>query len=224
MEAFLDYTLIAHIICGFAALVMGLAVIIFKKSGKIHRTLGGIYFWSMTGVFVTSMVLSILKFNLFLFGVGVFSYYLVYTGFRFGRMKGYHRLEQSDKWIFIFSIICSIGMLGYSVYAYIIYQSMLVIVLAVFGTLLLQYSIQDLINFGKRKEKNNWLIVHIKRMLGGYTATMTAFLITAMSGMLPPLVLWLGPGVIGGVGISLTVRHYKKKWGTTKKKSDPKTV
>lgn len=219
MEAFYDYTLLAHVICGFTSLVMGLAVIFAKKSGKIHRTLGGIYFWAMTGIFITSMILSILRYNPFLFGVGVFSYYLVFTGFRFGRLKGYHNLTIVDRGVFIFTLVCSIGMLLFSAYAYLKYGSVLVIVLAVFGSLSLKQSIQDLMRIGKKMEKHNWLMEHIKRMLGGYTATVTAFLITAMSGMLPPLVLWLGPGVIGGFGIAFTVRHYKKKFGIQSKKT-----
>lgn len=217
MEDVYKYLLIGHVACGFISLLFGLLVILAKKSGKIHVILGNVYFWAMTGVFITSVIMSLMKFNPFLLGVGVFSYYLVFTGFRFGRLKGYHRLEVKDRWVFILTIISSVAMLGFSLYHYIQYQNIIIIVLAIFGSLSLKQSIQDWMRWGKVREKHDWLFEHITRMLGGYIATVTAFLLTAMNGMLPDLVLWLGPGVVGGFGISLTVRHYKKKLGANKK-------
>ncbi|MGK0388639.1 MAG: putative membrane protein [Maribacter sp.] len=217
MENLYQNLLFAHIICGGVALVMGLLVIFLKKSGKLHTRLGSIYFWAMTGVFVTSVILALLKFNPFLLGVGVFSYYLVFTGFRFAQMKGYKNFNQVDKWAFIITLVSSIAMLLFSAYIYMTYQSTLIIVLAIFGGLSLRQSIQDLYRMGKKMDKHNWLIEHIVRMLSGYTATVTAFLITAMHQALPPLVLWLGPGAIGGIGITLTVNHYRKKFGIKKR-------
>ena len=217
MDSLYQNLLFGHIICGGVALVMGLLVIFLRKSGKLHTRLGRIYFWAMTGVFITSVILALLKFNPFLLGVGVFSYYLVFTGFRFARMKGYKNFNAVDKSVFIIALVSSIAMLVFSAYIFFVYQNTFIVVLAIFGSLCLMFSLKDLKRIGKKMGKQNWLIEHIVRMLGGYIATVTAFLITAMSGTLPPLVLWLGPGVIGGIGITLTVNHYRKKFGIKKR-------
>ncbi|MBK7959438.1 MAG: hypothetical protein IPK03_15945 [Bacteroidetes bacterium] len=53
--------------------------------------------------------------------------------------------------------------------------------------------------------------MHIKRMSGGYIATITAFIVVNNKGYVPDLVGWLGPGIIGGVLIGMAIKKIKPK-------------
>ncbi len=74
--------LIIHIAGGTTALVSGLVAMLTHKGGVAHRRAGKIYFWGMTGVFISAVVLSLAKDNIFLLLVGFFSYYLTARGYR----------------------------------------------------------------------------------------------------------------------------------------------
>jgi uncharacterized membrane protein YobD (UPF0266 family) len=63
------------------------------------------------------------------------------------------------------------------------------------------YSVyKDFINYrGKNPEKKHRLLTHIGRMIGAYTATITAVLVVnaaALPTSIPPFVYWLLPTVI----------------------------
>jgi uncharacterized membrane protein len=82
MKSLLTIFLIAHIICGFAALLTGFLSMLNRKGGKGHRLTGRIFFIGMTGVFVTSTGISIFKNIPFLLMVGFFSYHMACSGYR----------------------------------------------------------------------------------------------------------------------------------------------
>ena len=51
------------------------------------------------------------------------------------------------------------------------------------------------------------------RMLAAYITTVSAF--SAVNFMfLPPVVRWLWPTVIGTIGITIWVRHYRKRFAS----------
>ena len=66
-----------HIISGSLALIAGPIAMFNQDGGKLHRKSGIIYFYSMMVIFVSSIILSIVRENWFLFMVGIFSCYLV---------------------------------------------------------------------------------------------------------------------------------------------------
>jgi len=52
---------------------------------------------------------------------------------------------------------------------------------------------------GRSKKKKYWMLVHIGRMMGGYTASLTAFIVVNAQYYpfeVPSLVIWLGPAVL----------------------------
>ena len=211
MEAIFKVLLTIHVISGFTALLAGVVPMIAKKGGKIHNRFGLIYFWAMVGSFATSQPMAILHNNVFLFTVGIFSFYFVFTGYRFAKRKGYEHLTRLDKSFFQLTFLTSILMIGYAIYWMSQGTNQGWIVLGVFGILCFKFSWTDLKKFDQAEGKNRWIIEHLNRMLGGYIATFTAFTVTNLA-FLPPLVGWLVPGLIGGIGIAMTVKHFKKKY------------
>ena len=82
MENLFNLFLFPHIVSGFLALVVAPVAMAVKKGGPQHRLWGKIFFYSMCVVGASAMGMSIIKSNIFLAMVGVFSFYLVASGYR----------------------------------------------------------------------------------------------------------------------------------------------
>jgi uncharacterized membrane protein len=74
--------LFLHILAGVAALAAAGIAVGSTKGGRLHRRSGNIYTLAMALVGVSALVLAVAQPNPFLFAVGVFSLYLVFTGWR----------------------------------------------------------------------------------------------------------------------------------------------
>ena len=79
--------LIVHIAGGTIGLVTGLIGMISPKGKKLHRGAGKIFFLAMALIFVSSIYMSVVKQNWFLFFIGFFSFYLAATGYRILALK-----------------------------------------------------------------------------------------------------------------------------------------
>ena len=75
-------TLYVHIAAGTTAFVAAPIALIVRKGAAAHRRWGKIYFWAMSFVAASGILLSILLSNIFLFCVAFFAYYLVVSGYR----------------------------------------------------------------------------------------------------------------------------------------------
>jgi uncharacterized membrane protein len=207
-----------HIASGFTALAAGLVAMLSKKGRKLHVLGGTIYFWGMTGVFATALPMTLLKFNPFLLGIAVFSYYLVLTGLRFNRIKRLLRKGQYplvDKIIGIVSGISFLGMFVFGLSNTIFGDNSFGIILGVFGFIgIIQTRTEFKLIFNREdfriKVGKTWTLHHIGRMGGGYIATATAFIVTNVQ-LEPPILLWLGPTAIGTPIIIYAVNTWKKK-------------
>ena len=76
-----------HIISGVIALASAVSALSFKKGKNRHILSGKIFFWAMLGIFVTAIPMSIINEDIFLFFVAIFSFYLAFSGMRFGRNR-----------------------------------------------------------------------------------------------------------------------------------------
>lgn len=74
--------LYAHIFSGILALLTGIGALNAAKGGKIHRASGKVFFVAMLLVSFTALAISVFKNNDFLLAIGVFSFYMNYTGYR----------------------------------------------------------------------------------------------------------------------------------------------
>lgn len=201
MEFLFQIILIIHIISGSLGLLTGTINILQKKGGKRHRQIGRLFVFFMISTGISSILLAILNPNNFLLIVGIFTIYLVGTGDRYMRLRF---LGKGQKPIFI-DWFLSLGMLLSGICfvlwgSYLIYNSNnFGIVLVVFGLIGLNNVINDFKNYtGRSKKKKYWMLVHIGRMMGGYTASLTAFIVVNAQNYpfeIPSLVIWLGPAV-----------------------------
>jgi uncharacterized membrane protein len=221
MQTFLKFALYLHIFAGFTALVTGLVPMISKKGGEAHIFWGKVHYWSMFIVAITAIIRFQMKLNLiFLSGIAVFSFYNTFTGVRLIRRKENPKPEIIDWFGCILMIIYSFGMLFFSYLALQMNNSFYTTLFAIFGLFMFVLAFEDLRVFiGKKLIDNDvpvptryWFQNHISRMGGSYIATVTAFLVVNNPPQIPGLVVWIAPGVIGGIIIGRTRKFYRDKF------------
>lgn len=206
--------LIIHVIGGFSALVSGIIAMQTKKGAKNHTISGNTYYYSMLLVFITIIPMFIIKGApiLFLFLIGIFSFYQVYTGVRFYKVNNKkHNLRWHDYLTVSIATFSTLYMLTKGAYEFIYGIQFVGILLMVFGLVLGGFAWSDLkwiyqISKGIQSLKNP-LAIHIQRMGGAYIATFTAFIVNNIS-FLPYGTGWFLPGIIGGFIINRTIKKY----------------
>ena len=178
-----------HIVCGFTALVTGVVAIIATKGKLLHNRSGLLYFYSMLGVVVTALIISILKDNQFLLHLGFFTMYLIYSGYR----------SITHKSLVPSPLDWGIWLIGAVNGLWMIFT--LDMILIVFGVI----SIINVSNDGKlfyQLYKNRplpkmaWLRRHVGMMLGSYIATITAFVVVNVDYKPLPWLPWLLPTIV----------------------------
>lgn len=217
--------LIVHVAFGFSALTTGIVPMVAKKGGKVHKFWGNVYYWSMFGVFITTLMLfalrpSQLKLQFFLC-IAILSFYFTFSGDRVLQMKkSATQATVLDRVAAGLALACGLAMLGYAAYGVIVLQNYFIAILfAAFGTLISVNAREDLrLFFGKiESEKMHWYFGHIGKIMGAYTATVTAFCVN-MTRYLPEdasvylqLIPWLTPGLLLGVGAAYYGKRQKEK-------------
>ncbi len=216
MESLIKLTLNIHVACGALVLLLGLLQMLLRKSGRVHRTLGKIYFYAMVVIFFTSFPVSIIHSKWFLTFVAVFSLHLVWTGQRQAHFKESKHNLMADKAIAIGGLICGIAMLAIAAVLLLNGNSGFAIVPFAFGLILLLNVKQDFkLFFSKEKNTNppkmHWFFHHISRMIGSYIAAVTAFLANVQP-FGESWINWILPTIIGTFIIVFFIRFYKKKF------------
>lgn len=216
--------LIIHVTFGFSALATGIVPMVAKKGGKVHKFWGNVYYWSMFGVFVTTLMLFALRpseFKLqFFLCIAILSFYFTFSGDRVLQMKkSTTQATVLDRVAAGLALACGLAMLGYAVYGVIGLQNYFVAILfAVFGGLISVNAREDLLLFSGKieSEKMHWYFGHIGKIMGAYTATVTAFCVN-MTRYLPEdasvylqLIPWLTPGLLLGVGAAYYAKRQKE--------------
>ena len=202
MDILFKIVLSFHILGGLTGLTTGAINLIRKKGDKNHRAVGKIFTYGMLTAGGSSLLLSALHPNYFLFNVGVFTIYLVGTGKRYihAKMMGKGGKPALIDWALTIGMMLSgLVLAGFGVY-HLIGGNMFGIVFIVFAFVGLRAVKDDFDNYsGKPKEKNFWLLAHILRMTAGYIAATTAFLVVNYKYLpieLPSVVVWLLPTII----------------------------
>ena len=94
--------LAVHIAAGSVSLAMAGVALVTAKGGRWHVLAGRIYAVGMTLVFVTAIPLAIFAESIFLFLIALFSFYLVFAGWRFARNR--QRRAHPVDWIAVSAI------------------------------------------------------------------------------------------------------------------------
>lgn len=209
--------LVVHVISGFTALFGGLIPMLSKKGSKLHVRSGRLYFWAMFGVLITTIGMFLIKPDrlLFLMLIGVFSFYNVFTGSRKVRFKKKTaRATWLDWTVGALVLIAAMVMLGKGIHMMFLQNIGMAILYSVFGALCFLFAFLDLRDFQRLNNglpmRESWLLMHITGMGGGYIATATAFFVVNIH-FLPGLVVWLTPGIVGGVILHFVKNGYRKK-------------
>ncbi len=222
-----NFSLIIHVICGFLSLVTGMVAMIAQKGNKVHNLSGKIFYWAMLGVFVTTIIFFViypaqLKYQFFL-TIGIISFYPNYSGKRLLSMKKAITPNLFD-WIAAWAVgVCGVVMMAYSVYGFLnpIGFNGMAILFAIFGLVCLVNAYGDLkIYLGYQKpQKMHWFLGHGAKMMGAYSAALTAFCVNIVPRYLPAgtptfvfILTWVLPGVVIGVAASRILKKYKGKF------------
>ncbi len=210
MELISKITLFIHIAAGFTSLVTGAISILTQKGGKAHRSAGKIYYWAMSLVALTAVIISVYKGITFLFLIALFSYYMTFTGYRTLKFKkiSENPIGKID-WIMLFlSTLTGVSMIVSSLMNLVDLPE----AVGVFGVSLCVFSVGDYRYFkGHLPDKKQWLFRHIRCMCGAYIATFTAFLVVNVHTE-PAYIAWLAPAVVGTPLIVYYIRRYKMKF------------
>lgn len=210
MTSIFSILLILHIAAGFSALVVGLVPMLTRKGSKRHRQGGIGYVIAMTLVFLTAISMSLMTQNWFLFSVGLFSYYLTFTGWRL--VKRTKLGVPLDFGISLAMWLVSLGMIGAGIWL----GNGPGVVLIVFGGIGLGFASRDVwqelrrwgqpFDFAARSRQ------HISRMGGSYISAFTAFAVTNIH-FLPSMLTWLLPTVVGTGLIVWATRRWRRRLG-----------
>jgi uncharacterized membrane protein len=184
--------LFLHILAGVAALAAAGISVGSAKGGWLHRRSGNIYTLAMLVVGVSALVLAVVHPNPFLFAVGIFSLYLVFTGWRAamvrdGRPRG---LDHTGGAVMA---LAGIGMLGWGAQGLLGGDGAQPVILLAFGSIGLTLALSDWRDWARGPVSGKARIArHLGRTLGGTIATITAAGVVNL-GFLPDLLVWLGP-------------------------------
>ena len=216
MDQLFTFLLIIHIASGGTGLITGTINLIRRKGDSLHNRLGRIFTNAMISAGGTAIVLSLLHPNYFLFIVGVFTLYMVSTGYRYIRLRleGIDNDPKTLDWVLTGSMgiagLCFILFGGWQLYMKINFG----IVLLVFGLIGILMVRTDLQNYkGKAAERNYWLLAHLQRMTGAYIASLTAFLVVNMDRLpsfIPGILYWLLPTAVLTPMIIFWSRKYRQ--------------
>lgn len=205
MNNFIQYTLYMHILVGGISLITG-AIAIFSAKGKqTHKLAGRIYFWAMTIVFITGIVVAGFKFNRFLFLIAFLSYYSVFCGVRSLKLKQLHK-GQAPQWYDwaagVVNGLANLFFIGLGTY-YILQRgigsggALLSLGFGIGGLFLSYTNLEPFVRAPKKAY--HWYLSHIGNMMGGYIATFTAFLSTMVTRfeLMNPFLAFALPSLIG---------------------------
>jgi uncharacterized membrane protein YidH (DUF202 family) len=186
--------LVIHIFAGVIALLSAALALSTEKGKKFHVLSGKSYFWAMVLIFLTAIPMSILKSNIFLFLIAIFSFYLAFSGMRFaGNRKGVP--VRLDFIAVNFMFLSGAGMWILAIIFFINNNSQF-ITLIVFGFLALFLGYGDFQTFKNQTATGKERIAkHLTNMMGGTIAVVTAVLVVNPPAD-PEWVWWILPTVL----------------------------
>lgn len=184
-----------HILGGFIALASAGISVATVKGSLWHRRAGSIYVLAMLIVTLTTLALVAIRPNIFLLVIGIFSFYLVFTGWRSARVRD-GRPRSVDHLAGAVMALTGLGMLGFGASGLLTSSGSQPILLLIFGSIGLVMSLSDWRDWraGPIAGKSR-IARHLTRMLAGTIATLTAAVVVNAT-FLPTLVAWLGPTAV----------------------------
>ena len=200
--------IIVHVIAGSIALLLGLVALMTKKGGKNHRRSGNIFIGLLIAVIITGFVgVFVFGRNTFLLVITVLSGYFGFSGYRTLQTKS-NQPQLIDICVAIGSLIAVFYFLYYFKSIGMIWSPL--IIYSTVGTLMLVI-FYDFIRYliPASRYGNLWFYEHIYKMIGAFTALLSAFSGTVFNNY-QPYSQFL-PSVFGtALQIGFIVYYYRK--------------
>ena len=185
--------LVIHIAAGSVALLSVPVTLLTAKGRANHVLAGRVYTGAMTGVFVTALPLAVITSSVFLLFVAVFSFYMVFAGWRFARNRR-GRPHPVD-WVAAgIMTLTGLGMWGYGGVLALGGDSQWV-TMVLYGAIALSFGLVDL-RFHSRPAGPGFRRIarHLTNMLGATIATVTAVAVVNVDTN-PVWIPWILPTV-----------------------------
>jgi hypothetical protein len=168
----------------------------------------------MAYIALSAIALSLLRSGIFLLLIGIFSFYLAFTGYR----ALYHKSlrDRRGTWLdWTGAIIALIGgacLIILARFGFEFFPERFRLVAQLFGAVGFLYAAMDLYGFAKPGGKPmRWWFLHMQRMIASYVAAITAFSAVNFQ-FLPTNIRWLWPSIVGTIGGIIWKRYYKRKF------------
>lgn len=204
-----------HVFAGSIALLAAVLAISLRKGSPRHNLVGLVYFGAMMAVAITALPVSIIRPNLMLFFVALFSAYMAYAGWRFGKQARYiTKRPPIIEWgmLLVGAAMILTGLIQ------VFSSNSLGWVLVAFGAIGLMFAVQDLRGWGQKVDFGQRISNHLSHMLAGTIATVTAVLVQQVVPRLDhgspfKVIVWLAPTLI----ITPLIVIWARKVRTTQK-------
>lgn len=219
----LKMLLYLHIAGGSTALASMAIPLVARKGARVHRVSGWVFVGGMTAVSLTALALSAARyltdprpeaqaFALFLFYIAILTGEGVSSGVRALRTKD-RTAPGSFAWDIGLSSLLTATAVAMAVYGVAAGH----LLFALFSIIGLANGIQGLA-YWLRPPANrmHWWFHHMTSMLGSCIAATTAFLVVnaPLAGVSRgSLVVWITPGVVGGIATRMWVAYYRRRFG-----------
>ncbi len=214
---------LVHAVCGTLALLVFIVPLLSKKGGKWHVEIGWLYIAAMMVVSLSAFIITPWRFfydperssesqgfSLFLFFISLLTLSFIVQGMSALKTKSRKKADFSwRRWLlptllFIAAVIVQFQ--GYKM------KSPLLLIFPITGYLSAVGQLRYWMT--PPKEKYHWWIAHLESMGGACIATVTAFLVTALPRLSSSIIfnspiLWIAPGVIGGILIQRATRKFR---------------
>ena len=183
-----------HVALGSFAFLIGGITLFSKKGSPLHKLAGKIFYMSMVVSVTLTLIVSLLPNHVSptMFHIGILSLYFLIGGKRSIGFKNSNHKLFIDKLLAYIVISVSLVIMSYSILTDGYFHPLR----TVFGAIGIVFGLSDLLLFKQPLNiKKKWLILHLSKMLGGYTAAVTAFFVAQK--ILPGYFNWFTPTLIG---------------------------
>ncbi len=191
--------IVVHVVLGGLAFLIGTVTLLSKKGSGVHKFSGKIFYVAMVISVTLTLFVSILPNHQSpsLFQIGVLSLYFLIGGKRSLLLKQFDPKQSMgrlmiDRLLAWTVVLVSLVVMLYSV----ITEASFYPLRTVFGIVGIAFGGLDLWTYSDPKNlKKKWLFLHLSKMLGGYTAAVTAFMVA--QNLLTGYYNWFTPTVFG---------------------------
>ncbi len=189
-------TLWIHIAAGIGTLLGAAGAIltkIFSYPHQWHVYSGRLFYYGMVVVFITSLIMTSIRPNIFLFLISIFSFYLAFTGWR----SAVNRFGIAGFQDYISLTIMGIAGLGMLITGinYLIHQNDQGVTLLIFGLIGISLSGSQTLAYRKKLTGVSRINDHIRHMMAATIAAITAFLVTNLQSD-PEWIAWIAPTIV----------------------------